>query len=144
MIKSQRDFYTGLLFTAIGLFFGLTCLNLEIGNPANMGPAFLPLTVSIILTCIGLLQIFRSVKVNGEKAEFKFRDPFAVVAMIVIFALTVEHVGVLLSLFLLMLASAYLHKNFNFKHFIISYTFIFLLMISLKYLLKSTIPLTWI
>lgn len=143
MIKSPRDFYTGILFTAIGLFFGVSCRDLEIGTPANMGPGFLPLAISVILTVIGLLQIFRSVKANGEKADFHFRDPFIVVAMIVIFGLMIEKAGALVSLFVLMLASAYLHKNFNWRYFIISYAFIFLLMLAFRYILGSTIPLTW-
>lgn len=141
MIKSPRDFYTGILFTAIGLFFGFSCLNLEIGTPANMGPAFLPLSVSIILTVIGVFQLVRGLKFSGEQATFNFKDPFIVVAMVVVFGLAVEKIGVLASIFILMLGSAYLHKNFNWRHFLISYTFIFALMLTFKYLLGSTIPL---
>jgi hypothetical protein len=143
LIKSQVDFYTGLLFTAIGLFFAVAGLNLDYGTPANMGPGFLPLTFSVILIVIGLLQIVRGCRVSGKKVQFHFRDPFIIVALLVGFGYSLETVGAIPSVFVLMLASAYLHKNFTWRHFIISFLAIMVMLLAFKYLLGSTIPLLW-
>ncbi len=141
MIKGHRDFYTGLLFIAIGLFFFATGLDLEYGTPANMGPGFLPWTVSVALIFVGSLQVVRSVVSLGPTIDYKIKQPVILIASIVVFGFILETVGALVSILLLMLATAYLHKRFSWRSFFISYVFVASLVLVFKLFLKSPLPL---
>lgn len=143
MIKSQNDFVTGLLFVAIGLFFSITGLNLEYGTPANMGPGFLPLTVSGFLLVVGIIQLVRGIRATGPLVEFKFKQPLVVLIAIIAFSLLLIKIGAILAVLILMLAVAVLHKNFTLKNFCLSYLFVVGLLLVFKLVLRSPIPL-WI
>ncbi len=141
MIKGPRDFYTGLLFIAIGLFFFVSGWQLEYGTPANMGPGFLPLTVSTLLMVIGLLQLVRGIGSHGPAIELRPKQPVFLVLSIVAFGLMLETVGAIISILLLMFATAYIHKDFSWKMFFISYAFVAGLVLSFKLVLRSPLPL---
>lgn len=141
MIKGPKDFYTGLLFIAIGLFFFVSGWQLEYGTPANMGPGFLPLTISTALIAIGVIQLFRGTQVSGASINFRFAQPVLLLVAIVVFGLLLENIGAILSVLLLMLATAFLHKNFTLKSFFISYLVVVGLLLIFKLTLRSAIPL---
>jgi hypothetical protein len=143
MIKSERDFITGLLFIAIGLFFSIAGLQLDYGTPANMGPGFLPMTVSVLLIAIGMVQVFRGIKSEGSTVKFKFKQPLIILTAIVAFGLLLETIGAIISVLVLMLITAYLHKSFTLRNFCLSYLFVVGLMLIFKLALRSPIPL-WI
>lgn len=143
MIKSQKDFITGLLFIAIGLFFSIAGLQLDYGTPDNMGPGFLPLTVSALLMVIGVIQLFRGLRSAGDTVEFKFKQPLIILSSIVAFSLLLQKIGAIISVLVLMLTTAYLHKSFTLKTFCISYLFVLGLVFVFKFALRSPLPL-WI
>jgi hypothetical protein len=141
MIKSQVDFVTGLLFVAIGLFFFIAGSVFEYGTPANMGPGFLPVTTSGFLIIIGLLQVSRSVKFSGNVVDFRFKQPVIICLSVVVFGILLVKIGAVLAVLVLMFTSAYLHKNFIFKSFCISYVVVIGIVLFFKLALGSAIPL---
>lgn len=143
MIKSHKNFFTGLLFIAVGLFFLASGWSLAYGTPADMGPGFLPLTVSAILIVIGAIELFRAVRASGESVDFKFKQPAIILITIVAFGFLLEKIGAIPSVLLLMMATARLHKNFNLKNFLLSYLIVVSLILIFKIVLKSPLPL-WI
>lgn len=143
MIKSQTDFATGLLFIAIGLFFSITGASLEYGTPANMGPGFLPLSVSGFLVVIGIVQLLRGVSSTGAPVAFEFKQPMIVLVAIIAFSLLLLKIGAIVAVLILMLAVAVLHKKFSLKSFLVSYVFVVGLVLVFKFILRSPIPL-WI
>jgi hypothetical protein len=141
MIKSQKNFFTGLLFIAVGLFFYVSGWSLEYGTPADMGPGFLPLTISAMLIGIGVLQLIRGVRSPGEAVQINIKQPAIVLLAIVAFGFLLEKIGAILAILLLMLTTAILHKNFTVKSFVVSYLVVVGLLIIFKLALRSTISL---
>jgi hypothetical protein len=141
MIKSPKNFFTGLLFIAVGLFFCAFGWSLEYGNPADMGPGFLPLTISVMLIGIGALQLIRGVRSPGEAIQINVKQPAIVLLAIVAFGFLLEKIGAILAILLLMLTTAILHKNFSLKSFVTSYLVVVVLLIIFKLTLRSTISL---
>jgi hypothetical protein len=69
-IKSQRDFFSGVMFGVVGLAFALGARSYNLGTGARMGPGYFPLLLGILLALLGLLIIFnsfRSKAVGGDK-----------------------------------------------------------------------------
>ena len=68
-IKSQKDFWSGLVFMAAGIAFAWGATNYTIGEGARMGPGYFPLMLGILLTLIGIFIAFESMVVETEDGE---------------------------------------------------------------------------
>ena len=68
-IKSQKDFFAGLMFLATGIAFAWGATNYTIGEGARMGPGYFPLMLGILLSIIGLFIVFEAMVVETEDGE---------------------------------------------------------------------------
>lgn len=68
-IKSQKDFFAGLMFTAIGSAFAVGATTYTIGEGARMGPGYFPLMLGILLAILGLFIVMESLMVETEDGE---------------------------------------------------------------------------
>src|SRR5215218_2302229 len=68
-IKSQKDFYSGLMFLVVGVAFAWGATNYTIGEGARMGPGYFPLMLGILLAGLGGFIIFESLVVETEDGE---------------------------------------------------------------------------
>ncbi len=68
-IKSQRDFWSGLLFLVTGIAFAWGATNYTIGEGARMGPGYFPLMLGILLAIIGVFIVFEAMVVETEDGE---------------------------------------------------------------------------
>ncbi len=68
-IKSQKDFFSGLMFTAVGVGFAWGATTYTVGNGARMGPGYFPLMLGIVLALIGLGVMFSSMVVQTADGE---------------------------------------------------------------------------
>ena len=69
-IKSQKDFFSGLMFGVIGIAFAWGATNYTVGSAARMGPGYFPLLLGVILAIFGAIIIFYSLVVettDGDK-----------------------------------------------------------------------------
>jgi len=69
-IKSQKDFFSGLMFAVIGGAFAYGATSYTIGTGARMGPGYFPLVLGVMLAGLGSLVMFKSLVVetaDGEK-----------------------------------------------------------------------------
>jgi hypothetical protein len=69
MIKSQKDFFSGLMFTLVGAAFAWGATNYNIGTGARMGPGYFPLLLGIFLAVLGGLITFYSLIEHTEDGE---------------------------------------------------------------------------
>jgi hypothetical protein len=68
-IKSQKDFYSGLMFMVVGIAFAWGATNYTIGEGARMGPGYFPLVLGILLALIGVFVTFEALVVETEDGE---------------------------------------------------------------------------
>lgn len=59
-IKSQKDFFAGLMYLAVGGAFAIGATEYSIGTGARMGPGYFPLILGVILAIIGLVISFKA------------------------------------------------------------------------------------
>lgn len=57
-IKSQKDFFAGLMFTLVGVAFAWGATTYNVGTGARMGPGYFPLVLGILLAILGLIVTF--------------------------------------------------------------------------------------
>ncbi|RZJ25504.1 MAG: tripartite tricarboxylate transporter TctB family protein [Haliea sp.] len=68
-IKSQKDFFSGLMFLVMGGAFAWGATNYNIGEGARMGPGYFPLMLGLLLGVLGLAIIFQAMVVETEDGE---------------------------------------------------------------------------
>jgi Tripartite tricarboxylate transporter TctB family len=69
-IKSQKDFFSGLMFLIVGMAFAIGAYSYNMGDGARMGPGYFPRMLGVILAAIGCVITFKALTVataDGEK-----------------------------------------------------------------------------
>lgn len=68
-IKSQKDFFSGLMFAAVGVAFAIGATNYNIGTGARMGPGYFPLMLGVVLCVMGLIVTLLSLGPDPAEEE---------------------------------------------------------------------------
>lgn len=68
-IKSQKDFFSGLMFMGIGGAFAWGATTYNVGTGARMGPGYFPLLLGILLAIIGAIITFKATVVETENGD---------------------------------------------------------------------------
>ncbi len=65
-IKSQEDFWAGMMFIGFGLTAIVVATDYPMGSAMRMGPGYFPTYLGAIMIVLGAIISFRSTKVQGE------------------------------------------------------------------------------
>ncbi len=68
-IKSQKDFFAGLMFLGIGVAFAWGATTYKVGTAARMGPGYFPLMLGVLMAIIGAVIIFKSLVIEVEGGD---------------------------------------------------------------------------
>jgi len=83
-IKSQKDFFSGLMFAVIGAAFAYGATSYTIGSGARMGPGYFPLVLGVMLALLGSAIMFKALVVetpDGEKiGKWAWKPLFFIIA----------------------------------------------------------------
>lgn len=86
-IRNPKDFWSGVMFLATGVFFAAWAVtHYQMGTAVRMGPAYFPAVLGGLLAVLGLIILLGSLAIDGDP-ELKL--PFNIVDMIVVVAIYV-------------------------------------------------------
>ena len=68
-IKSQKDFFSGLMFLVVGGAFAWGATSYSIGTGARMGPGYFPMLLGIVLAVLGAFVTFYSLVEHTEDGD---------------------------------------------------------------------------
>ncbi len=69
-IKSQKDFFSGLMFMGVGVAFAWGATTYNVGEGARMGPGYFPLMLGMLMALLGAAITFKALvveTVGGDK-----------------------------------------------------------------------------
>ena len=88
-IKSQKDFFSGLMFMGVGVAFAWGASSYAIGSGARMGPGYFPLVLGVLLAFLGIIITFKALVVetmDGDKiGAFAWRPLIFIILANVVF-----------------------------------------------------------
>ena len=91
LIKSQKDFFSGLMFTVVGAAFAYGATSYSIGSGGRMGPGYFPLLLGVILAILGAVVMFKALVVetpNGDKiGKWAWKPLFFIISANVLFGI---------------------------------------------------------
>ena len=68
-IKSQKDFFSGLMFMGIGVSFAWGATTYNVGEGARMGPGYFPLMLGILMTILGAVITCKALVIEVEGGD---------------------------------------------------------------------------
>ena len=105
-IKSQQNFWAGILFLSVGAGQTWLALQYNVGTASQMGPGFMPALLGGVLVALGLIIVSGSLVVRGPRIEPIYWRPLAcIVGAMLLFALLIESAGLALTTVLVVLVA---------------------------------------
>jgi hypothetical protein len=68
-IKSQKDFFSGLMFMGVGVAFAWGATTYSVGTGARMGPGYFPMMLGVLLAALGIVITFKALVVETEDGD---------------------------------------------------------------------------
>ena len=68
-IKSQTDFFAGLMFLLVGLAFAWGAGSYSVGTGARMGPGYFPMVLGVLLAVLGLIVTITALVVETADGD---------------------------------------------------------------------------
>jgi Tripartite tricarboxylate transporter TctB family len=118
-IKSQRDFWSGLMFVCVGIAFAVGATNYSMGSSARPGPGYFPLILSAFMALLGAVVLFKSLTIETDDGDpvgaFAWRPLLVIVAAIVFFGLSLPRLGMLVTVPILIIITSLAGDEFHWK-----------------------------
>jgi hypothetical protein len=116
MIRSSKDFCTGLVYVFFGISAILIARDYGMGTGGKMGPAYFPTILGGLLLIIGAIAVIRSFIVSGTPiGAFAFKGLILISVSVLMFGFIVRGAGLALALSLLVIISAGASARFRWR-----------------------------
>ncbi len=139
-IKSQRNFWAGLLFLVVGAAFAWGALNYSFGSrqplgaggadfswnammeairtsSAKPGPGYFPFGLGVILALLGALVLFQSLTIETQDGDpigpWAWRPVLVISFAVILFGLLLPKFGLIIALPVLVFVSAFGSDEFH-------------------------------
>ena len=163
-IKSERDFWSGLMFVVVGVVFSIGAMNYSMGpacqpqDPcassffarftqlsAHPGAGYFPLGLSVLLVVLGAVVLFKALTIESEGGDrigsVAWRPLLVIVVAIAVFGAMLEPFGLALTIPVLIVISSFAGDEFHWRGVLISAVVLtFFSWVIFVWGLKLTIP----
>jgi hypothetical protein len=123
-IKSQRDFWSGLMFLVIGVGFAWGATEYSFGTSARPGPGYFPFGLGILLALLGSLVLFKALTLESEGGDpvgaIAWRPLLIIIAAIVVFGFALPRLGLAVTLPLTIVLASLAGQTIHWRDVLIS------------------------
>ena len=126
-IKSQKDFFSGLLFIVVGIAFAVGANTYTVGTGARMGPGYFPLMLGVLMAVLGAAITFNALILktpDGDKiGSWAWKPLFFIISANLVFGLMlgglpsikVPAMGLIFGIYALTFIASLAGEEFNLK-----------------------------
>lgn len=118
-IKSQRDFWSGLMFIVVGIAFSWGATAYSFGSSARPGPGYFPFGLGIILALLGAIVLFKALTIEVEGGDrigdWPIKQLLLILGAVVLFGLVLPRLGMAISLPVLIGVASLASGEFHWK-----------------------------
>lgn len=123
-VKSQRDFWSGLMFVVVGAVFAWGATEYSFGTSARPGPAYFPFGLGILLALLGALVLFKALTLESAGGAaigaIAWRPLLSIVASIVVFGVLLPRLGLVCTLPIVVTLSSLAGRKFRWRSALVS------------------------
>jgi hypothetical protein len=124
IIKSQRDFWSGLMFLVVGAGFAVGATNYSMGTSARPGAGYFPLGLGVLTALIGAIILFKSLTIETEGGDpvgkFAWRPLIVIVLAITVFGILLPRLGMIITIPILIVITSLAGDEFHLRDVLVS------------------------
>ena len=118
-IKSQKDFWSGLMFVVVGIVFAWGSTNYSFGASARPGPGYFPFGLGVLTAMLGGFVLFKSLTIEVEGGDkigrWAWKPLLVINGAVFVFGWAIPHLGMFVALPLLVVGSAAAGDEFHWR-----------------------------
>ena len=117
-IQSQQNFWSGVMFVLLGLFFATFAIDYQMGTAAKMGPGYFPFWLGVILAIMGAIIAVSALSPKAERtvvSRFNFKTLGIILGNVILFGILLRYLGLYVSAFLLVFLASTASHEFKWK-----------------------------
>jgi hypothetical protein len=123
-IKSQKDFWSGLMFIVVGIGFAWGATAYSFGTSARPGPGYFPFGLGVLLAVLGAAVLFTAMTIEVEGGDpigsWGWKPLAVITASVVLFGFILPKLGMIISLPILVAVAAWAGDEFHWKDAVIN------------------------
>ena len=125
-LRNPEDFWSGLMFTVVGIGFAIGATNYSFGHSARPGPGYFPFGLGLLLALLGVSILVKAFFGARDEDDGRNDLPIAwrplgiVVAAIVLFGLALPRLGMALTLPLLIVVISLAGDQFRWRDVVLN------------------------
>jgi hypothetical protein len=114
-IRNQEDFWSGAMFTVIGLGFAAVAQRYDMGAIRSMGPGWFPTAVGLGMAVLGAALSLKALKAGAlvRIGAFGWRGIAALLGSLALFSVLLPYLGMVVALSLLVFGSSLANRDFK-------------------------------
>ncbi|HWK71332.1 tripartite tricarboxylate transporter TctB family protein [Pollutimonas sp. M17] len=117
-LRNKQDFWSGIMFVALGVGFALGATNYSMGTAARMGPGYFPFWLGVLLALLGATVALGAMSSKAEEVEmekFDWKIALIIIGSVVGCGIVFDFLGVYISVFLLVFISSMASHIFDWR-----------------------------
>jgi hypothetical protein len=115
-IKSQEDFWAGLMFIGFGLLAIFISRDYPMGSAMRMGPGYFPTYLGVMMAILGAIISATSFKIAGGRVgKFAWRPMILLSIAFSLFAWGIDNFGFIIAMLVVIFLSSFAGKEFKLK-----------------------------
>jgi len=126
-LRNKQDFWSGIMFAAIGIGFAFVATNYSMGTAARMGPGYFPFWLGVCLTVLGLFVALGALGKSAEETEvdaFDWKILLIIIGTVIGAGVILDYLGIYVTVFLLVFFSSMASHIFSWKVAVINGIFL--------------------
>lgn len=123
-VKSQKDFWSGLMFVVMGLGFAWGATEYSFGSSARPGPGYFPFGLGILLAVLGSVVLFKALTIESDSGDrigaIAWKPLLVIVSAVALFGLLLPRLGLVCTLPVLVTVAALAGDEFKLRDALIN------------------------
>jgi hypothetical protein len=123
-IKSQKDFWSGVMFIVVGVAFAVGAREYSMGSSARPGPGYFPYGLGVLLALLGagvVVGALRSKAKDGDPiGDWAWRPLLVICGAVALFGLLLPPLGMVVTIPILVVVAALGGDEFHWKDALIN------------------------
>ncbi len=141
----HEDMFCGIAMILFSIFIMWVARGYPVGNASEMGPGYFPRALCVIVAFLGGVLIIGDLLKSGVRDEpeerLRARPILTIAASYIVFGLTLETIGLLPALALLVVISAFAIPGRKFWEVVLLVVAMQVMALSMWYLVQISVPL---
>lgn len=118
-IKSECDFWSGVMFVVVGAAFAIGATQYSMGTSAKPGAGYFPLGLGVITAALGLAILFKALTIETEGGDriggIAWRPLIVIVGAITVFGLALPRLGMVVTVPVLIIMTSLAGDEFRWR-----------------------------